>query len=361
MTSGRVPLSSVDLSGLERRYVLEALDRGWISSTGSYVGAFERAVGARIGRAFVTATSSGTSALDLALRALGVGPGDEVICPALTFAAPASAVVAVGATPIFADVTEESWTIDPDEVRRVRTPRTRAMIAVDVLGHPCRYAAFEALELPIIEDAAEAHGARYEDRPVGGFGVAAILSFHANKTISTGEGGCVATDDGPLAERITLLNNHGMTADRPYHHEVVGRNYRMTNLTAAVGLAQVERWDELVAARNRVAAAYDRALAGLALVRRPVASWAREGTWLYTIATPERAAVLRACAAAEVDARAIWPALPDQPIFRAGVRGDYPIARRIADQALWLPTWAGMPEDAIARVVEAVRAGTRAR
>jgi perosamine synthetase len=359
MARGKIPLSSVDLSDLERGYVLDALDRRWLSSTGSYVGAFERAVGERIKRTFVTATSSGTSALDLTLRALGVGPGDEVICPALTFAAPASAVVAVGATPVFADVTEESWTIDPDEVRRVTTPRTKATIAVDVLGHPCRYDAFEASEMPIIEDAAEAHGAWYRDRPVGAFGVAAIFSFHANKTISTGEGGCVASDDAALAQRIALLNNHGMTAERPYHHEVVGRNYRMTNLTAAVGLAQVERWDELVAARNRVAAAYDRAFAGVPVLRRPVASWAREGTWLYTIATPERAAVLRACTAAEVDARAIWPALPDQPIFRAGVRGDYPVARRIAAQALWLPTWGGMPEDAIARVVEAVSGGLR--
>ena len=305
----------------------------------------------------MTATSSGTSALDLVLRALGVAAGDEVICPALTFAAPASAVAALGATPVFADVTEESWTIDPAEVRRVYTGRTKAVIAVDLLGHPADWDGLAALDLPVLEDAAEAHGARHSGRSVGAFGVAAIFSFHANKTISTGEGGAAASDDPALAERIALLNNHGMTSARPYHHDVVGRNYRMNNLTAAVGLAQVERWDELVAGRRRVAAAYDRGLAGAAVVRRPVAPWAEEATWLHTIATSKRAAVLAACAAARVDARAIWPALPDQPIFAAGVRGTYPVARRIAAEALWLPTWSGMADDAIARVVTAVRAG----
>ncbi len=357
MSATRVPLSSVDITDRERSYVRDAIDTGWISSGGSYVKAFEAAVSKRVERRFVEATASGTCALELVLRALGIGPGDEVIVPALTFAGPANAVAAVGARPVFADVTAESWTVDPEAVRRVRTPRTRLLIAVDALGHPCDFDALEALEIPILEDAAEAHGSSYRGRPAGGLGIASIFSFHANKTISTGEGGCVATDDRRLIERIAELNNHGMRPELPYHHEVVGHNFRMTNLSAAVGLAQAERWDELVAGRNAVSEQYDRALADTSLERRPVAAWAREATWLHTVATEERAAVLASCARAGVDARAIWPALPDQPAFGEQLTGAWPIARDISARALWLPTWCGMPADAIARVSDAVRRG----
>jgi perosamine synthetase len=337
--------------------VADAIASGWVSSGGPYVERFATAVARRVNRKHGLATASGTCALDLVLRALRLSPGDEVVVPALSFAAPASAVAAVGLTPLFADVTEDTWTLDADDVKRRLTARTKAIIAVDVLGHPCDHDALAALGLPIVEDAAEAHGAAYRGRPVGSCGVASIFSFHANKAISTGEGGCVVTDDDRIADRIAVLNNHGMRPERPYVHEEIGHNYRMSNLTAAVGLAQVERWDELVAARNAVSAAYDEALAGLALQRRPVAQWAREATWLHTVASDCRTEILAACAAADVDARALWPPIPDQPAFAKWAKGDYPVARDVAARALWLPTWAGMPETAITRVVDAVRGG----
>lgn len=346
----RIPLSSISLTPLEVGYARDALESGWISSSGPYVGRFERALAAKIGRKHVTAVLNGTTALELALRGLGIGPGDEVIVPALTFVAPAAVVVTVGASPVFADVTPETWTVDPAEVKRLVTRRTRAAIAVDVLGHPCDFAALSALGIPVVEDAAEAHGALFHGSPTGSFGVISVFSFFANKTISTGEGGCVATDDAGLADRMRLVASHGMTKERPYWHDVVGHNFAMTNVAAAVGLGQVERWDELVGARNAVARRYDQLLGGMdgdGFGRRPVAPWAREACWLYTVTAPQREALVSALRDAGIDARGIWTALPDLPLYANAVRGDYPVARRIARTALWLPTFAQMSEDQI--------------
>lgn len=356
MTMG-IPLSSVSVTEVEQRYVREAMNGGMISSSGPFVSAFETALAARIGVRFVVATASGTSALELALRALGIGAGDEVVVPAFTFAAPALAICLVGATPVFADVTTETWTIDPESVRRQITPRTRAVIAVDVLGHPCDYDALAGSGIPVIEDGAQAHGAAYKGRPVGSLGTLAVFSFHANKAISTGEGGCVATDDPALAERVRRLNAFGMDPSRRYWHTETGCNHRMNNLTAAVGLAQVERWDALLSGRARVAAAYDEALAGLPVQRRPVAEWAKESVWLFTIASERRNAILEACCRCGIDARPLWPALPLNPALRAFDRGDCWRALEIANRAVWLPTWSDMPIESVNLVAAVVAEG----
>jgi perosamine synthetase len=349
-----IPLSAVNLGDLERQYVLEALDLTMISSSGPHVRRFEDLIAQKVGVRYAVATASGTSALELLLRAMKIGPGDEVIVPALTFASPALAAVLVGAEPVFADITSETWTLDPDDVRNVLTSKTRAIIAVDVLGHPCEYDGLASFGLPIIEDAAEAHGATYKGRQAGSFGVASIFSFHANKAITCGEGGCILTHDGVLAERVRQLNAFGMEADRRYWHTEIGCNHRMTNLVAAVGLGQLERWDTLLAGRARVAAAYDRALQSLPLERRPVADWAGEAVWLYTVATDRRDAVLAACGRKGIDARALWPSLPENPAFARFVRGVCPRAHAVADRALWLPTWSDMPEESVQAVADAV-------
>jgi perosamine synthetase len=350
----RIPLSSVNLSRLERDYAKDAIDTGWISGTGGYLARFESALAQKLGRKHVIAVANGTVALELALLAQGVGPCDEVIVPALTFVAPAAAVRAVGAIPVFADITSESWTINPQHVRRLITDKTKAVIAVDVLGHPCEFDELLALGVPLIEDAAEAHGALYRGKPAGSFGVMSTFSFHANKTITTGEGGCVATDNDSLAKTMRLIANHGMTGERPYWHPVVGHNFRMTNVTAAIGLGQVERWDEMVAARNHVAGVYDELLGQSILKRRPVASWAREACWLYTVTATGREAILPFLRERGIDARAIWTALPDLPLYAESLRGDYSIAREVAGTAFWLPTWAHMPEEEITFVAESL-------
>jgi perosamine synthetase len=355
-----VPLSQVSLSALERGYAHDAVDSGWISGTGSYVRDFEAAVGARVERRHVVAVANGTVAVELALHALGIGAGDEVIVPAFTFVAPAAAVRAVGATPVFADITAESWTLDPAQAAELVTPRTRAIVGVDLLGHPCDAEALSALGVPLIEDAAQAHGAGFRGRPAGSLGLVSTFSFHANKTISTGEGGCVATDDPAIAERARLIANHGMTAARPYWHTVVGHNFRMTNVTAAIGVGQAARWDELVAARRRAAAAYDRLLDGAGVLRRPVAAWATEACWIYSVAHPERARLVAALRAEGIDARPLWPALPELPPYRDSPAGSYPVACEVAETAFWLPTWAGMEEETLARVAGTLRAALHA-
>jgi perosamine synthetase len=355
--TGPIPLSSLSLSAIERTYVNRAMADGMLSSTGPFVRAFERAFAERIGVRHVVATNSGTSALELVMWALGIGPGDEVIVPALTFAAPASVIIHTGARPVFCDIDQESWTLDPKQVAQAITPNTKAILAVDILGHPCDYNALEAFGIPVIEDAAEAHGACYFDRPVGSLGIASVFSFFANKSIAAGEGGCVGTDDADLAARLRMLNNFGIDPLRRYWHLEAGFNYRMTNLTAAVALGQVERWDELMAGRARVAAAYDAGLSKADITRRPRAAWAREAVWLYTIATEHRASILASCERRGIDAREIWPILPESPAFRGFATTSYPVAQRVAATAMWLPTWSDMPENSVGRVVDAVFAG----
>lgn len=303
-----IPLAGIDLSERECAYVIAALSDGWISGTGPFIARFEQALSKRVHRTHTVAVANGTLALELALRALEVGPGDEVIVPALTFAAPAMSALAVGATVVLADVTPETWTLSPEEVARKMSRRTRAIIAVDVLGHPADYDELVGFGVPVIEDAAEAHGALYKGQPAGSLGDVAVFSFHANKPVTTGEGGSVSTDSVALAERMRLIAHHGMRPEEPYVHEVVGRNYRMTNLTAALGLGQLDRWSELVASRRDVAARYDKLLDGVECGMRPVAAWAEPVCWLYTLTVDNRPEVLREIRAAGVDARGIWPA-----------------------------------------------------
>jgi len=346
-----IPLSNVNLSSVEVGYVNDALLSEWISGTGGYVTRFEAALAETIGREHVIATANGTLALMLALQGLGIGVGDEVIVPAFTFGAPAAAVVMVGAKPVFVDVDPVSWTIDPGLVETQLSTRTGAVIAVDVIGHPADYYALrEAVGcLPIIQDSAEAHGSRYCGELCGKQGDVSVFSFHANKSISTGEGGCVMTDDPQLAARMRMIANHGMSGQ--YWHDVVGSNYRMSNLVAAVGLGQVQRWWPLISQRYRVGMWYDNLLP-VEIKRRPQHIWANMATWLHCVLSDNRPAILSALKNADIDSRAVWRPLPEMPPYRDG--RDYPVARSISDRALFLPTWAGMRREQVEAVVRAM-------
>ncbi|GAA3938290.1 DegT/DnrJ/EryC1/StrS family aminotransferase [Actinoplanes auranticolor] len=354
-----MPLSRPTLGPQEERNVADALSSGWISGTGPYVERFEAAVSAHVGRGHTVAVSSGTTALELVLAALGVGPGDEVIVPALTFAAPAAAVCTVGATPVLCDVSSTDWTLDPAAAAALVTARTSAVIAVDLLGHPADYSRLASLGVPVIEDAAQAHGAVLAGRPAGSFGDISIFSFHANKAVTTGEGGGVCTDDTELADRVRLLGNHGMTAERPYWHEVAGRNARMTNLTAALGLAQAERWGELVAGRMRADARYGIGLAPLGLGTRPVRVGASPSCWLHTVVTDPgtRDLLVSALRRASIDARAVWPALTELPRYRGFAPHTCPVAEQVSRSCAWLPTWSDITDEEIATVLAEVATG----
>jgi perosamine synthetase len=354
----RIPLSAPSISDAERTYVNAALRDGWISGTGEFVTQFEQGLSARFGRRRTVAVANGTLGLELVLRGLDIGPGDEVILPALTFAAPAMSVLAVGASVVLADVAPGSWTIDPAQARALLSDRTKAVIAVDLLGHPADYDALAALGVPVVQDAAEAHGAHYKGRQVGAQGDCSVFSFHANKAVTTGEGGSVSTDDEALADRMGLIANHGMSRDRPYVHDVIGRNFRMSNLVAAFGVGQLGRWTELVAARNAVSDRYHDLLWGTGCEPAPVAEWADRSCWLHTVSLEHREAVLRRVRAAGVDARAIWPVLDEQPVL-AHLAGDFPVARDAARRAVWLPTYAGMSEEEICFVADAVTSALR--
>lgn len=345
-----IPFSRPTLTGNEKRYVDEALDAGWISGTGSFVPRFEEALSAKIGRKRCIAVANGTLALEVALQALGIKAGDEIIVPALTFVAPAACVRRLGACPVLADIDPVSWTLDPESVRRCITRNTKAIIAVDLVGNPCNYDALAQFELPIIEDAAEAHGASYHDKLTGSFGLVSTFSFHANKNISTGEGGAILTDWDWLANRMRLIMAHGM--DRPYYHSVVGTNARPSNLTCALGLAQVENWDSHLRERNRVANLY---LAHLPISAGAVALHHQSQTWMVTIMHDRRDQILAALKENAVDARAIFVPLHQLPLYAPyGVLKDYPVADQIGRTALMLPTFEGMTENQVERVTNVI-------
>jgi perosamine synthetase len=259
----RIPWAQPRLFGNEQAMVADALTSAWISG-GPYVERLEREAAERMGVANVLAVSNGTTALELALRGLGIGPGDEVIVPAFTFVAAANMVIAVGATPVYADVDPRTWLLDPSEIPRLAGPRTRAVVPVHLYGNVADMDAIRGyasdLGLLVVEDAAEAAFSRYRGAASGTIGSVGTFSLHATKTITTGEGGLVVTNDTALADRMRQLRDHGMRKDKRYWHDVVGFNFRLTNLQAALGCAQLEKLDEIIADRTRIHARYRSAL-----------------------------------------------------------------------------------------------------
>lgn len=262
-----IPVANPSLDGNERAYVLDCLESGWISSQGGYLRKFEAALAEFLGVEHALAVSNGTVALHLALVTLGIGPGDEVIVPDLTFAASASAVIHAGATPVLVDVESTSWTLDLDKAASAIGPRTRAIMPVHLYGQPADMDGVKALAdrhgLLVIEDAAEALGSTWKGRRVGTFGDASTFSFFANKIVTTGEGGMAVFADPAKAERARRLRDHGMNPEKRYWHDEIGFNYRMTNMQAAIGVAQMERIESFIKASSRSPNAIARVCPGL--------------------------------------------------------------------------------------------------
>src|SRR6516164_6355791 len=287
--SPRIPVAAPVLDGRETEYVLECLATSWISSVGRFVAEFEREFAKFCGVKHAIATNNGTTALHLALVSLELQAGDEVIVPSLTYIASANAVRYCGATPIFVDNDLHTFNMDPSEVAANITPRTRGIMPVHLYGHPVDLDPIlelaERHRLFVIEDAAEAVGARYKGQRIGGHGNCATFSFYANKLITTGEGGMVTTNDDELAVRLRLFRGQGMDPERRYWFPVIGYNYRMTNIAAAIGLAQLERVDEHLRVRKVIADEYNRRLAHLSdrIVLPKTMTWAEHAFWMYTI------------------------------------------------------------------------------
>lgn len=371
MTDARIPVNEPLLNGHEADYVAECVATGWVSSAGRFVDAFEAGWAAYCGRRHGVAVANGSVALVAAAEALGLGPGDEVLVPTFTIVSCVQAITATGATPVLVDADPATWTMDVAQADARLTPRTRAVMPVHIYGHPVDMDAVTALAerhgLAVLEDAAEAHGAEARVggawRRCGSFGDLSTFSFYANKILTTGEGGMVLTDDDALAERLRRLRNLGFGPPRRFYHETLGHNFRLTNLQAALGVAQLERVDDALAHKRWMGRAYTERLAGLPLelpVERP---WARHVYWMYGVVLPDDVPLDADAFAAALDARGVetrpfFLGMHEQPAFHArglfaGER--YPVAERLARRGLYLPSGAALTPVQLDRVADAVR------
>lgn len=290
-----IPVAVPCFMGNEKKYVNDCLDTTWISSNGKYIGEFEKAFSSYTRSKCAVACCNGTVALHLPLLALGLMPGDEVIIPSFTYIATANAVRYCGATPVFADSLADTWNIDPEDIRKKITPKTKGIIPVHLYGNPCDMGSIMEIAkehgLFVVEDAAECHGAEYDGQKAGSIGDVGTFSFFGNKIITTGEGGMIVTEDAALAEKMRLLRGQGMDPARRYWFEIIGYNYRMTNIEAAIGLAQLENIDKLIAAREQVKNWYmeelEEELAMGLLLSQKTTDGAKSVCWMFSILLPD--------------------------------------------------------------------------
>lgn len=363
-----IPVNEPLIGETAAGYVTECLETGWVSSQGRFIGEFEDAWARYCGGAVGVAVNSGTAALEIAVAALELEPGAEVILPSYTIISCAMAVIAAGATPVLVDCEPDTWCMDVDAVADKITPRTGALMPVHIFGHPVDMDPLLALAdkhgLAIIEDAAEAHGAEYKGRRVGALGDLGCFSFYANKIVTTGEGGMVVGRTDKYAERLRYLRNMCFHTDRRFRHTELGRNFRMTNVMAAIGLSQVEAVDSHIEKKRWMGAAYGERLGGQARIALPVErDWAKNVYWMYGIVLGDdvpgdAAAFSRRLAAQGIDTRPFFLGMHEQPVLkdRGLFAGEsYPVSERIARRGLYLPSGLTLDEDRLDRVCDAVR------
>lgn len=364
-----IPVNRPDLGGREREYLLECLDTGWISSEGPFVARFEREFAARVGRAFGIAVANGSVAIDMAVHALGIATGDEVIMPTFTIISCAAAVVRAGARPVLVDCDPFTWNMDPSQIESRITAKTRAIMVVHLYGLPADVGPIRAIAarhgIPIIEDAAEMHGQTWKGEPCGSLGALSTFSFYPNKHVTTGEGGMVVTDDATLAEKCRGLRNLCFQAERRFVHEELGWNFRMTNLQAALGVAQLERLDDFVARKRKMGARYTELLAGTRGLVLPVAEteYARSVYWVFGLVLTDEAPIdasemMKRLAKLGIGTRAFFWPMHEQPVFlkKGWFKGErYPVAERIARRGFYLPSGLGLTDAELVRSASAVR------
>src|SRR3989344_697076 len=379
----------------EKKYLEKCIDEGWVSSDGSFVKEFEEGFSKYVGRKYGVAVSSGTAALEVAVGALGIKEGDEVIMPSFTIISCVLAVVNYGAVPVFIDSDPETFTIDVTKIEERITEKTKAIMAVHIYGHPCDMDPILEIakkhNLLVIEDAAEAHGAEYlpdgrqgkgnppsleamaRQRKCGSFGDISIFSFYANKIITTGEGGMVLTDNEEYAERARSLRNLAFgKGEKRYHHEELARNYRMTNLQAALGVAQLNNIDKLVNIKINNAKKYTELLKDVKGLTLPIEKeWAKNVYWMYGVVLdpPSHEASARQGESlgmtaedfakklleAGVQTRQFFYPMHLQPVFEKYNKGNFPVSEKLARYGLYLPSGMALKESQIKEVVEAIK------
>ena len=364
-----IPVNEPLLDGNEKRYLAECVKTGWISSEGPFVRKLEEGFAARVGRRHGIAVCNGSVALDVAIAALDIGRGDEVILPSFTIISCAAAIVRAGATPVLVDCEDDTWNTTADRIADRITPRTKAIMIVHIYGLPVDmdpvFALAQQHGLRIIEDAAEMHGQTYKGRPCGSLGDVSTFSFYPNKLVTTGEGGMVLTDDSVVAERCQALRNLCFQPGKRFVHEELGWNFRMSNLQAAVGVAQLERLDEFVVRKRRIGTAYQERLSDICGVRLPVSRtpYAENIYWVFGVVLDDHvpfdaAEAMRRLAAQGVGTRPFFWPMHEQPVLRkmglfAGEA--YPNAERLARRGFYLPSGLSLTEPQIDRVAATVR------
>lgn len=355
-----IPVCTPFIGEKEREYVLDCIDTNWISSQGKYVEKFEEGFSSYCGCEYGVSTTNGTTALHLALASLGIKNGDEVIVPTFTIASCIFSILYTGAKPVLVDSDPETWTIDVNQIEDKITKNTKAIMPVHIYGHPCDMDPIMDLaednDLYIVEDAAEAHGAEYKGKKCGGIGDIGCFSFYANKIITTGEGGMVVTNDEKIAEKARSLKDLAFSKERRFLHDNIGFNYRMTNIQAAIGLAQLEKIDELVEMRRNNAKIYNKYLKKVKGLKLPIEkSWAKNVYWMYSILVENdyyvtRDKLIMNLGEKRIQTRTFFIPMHKQPIFHNKIfsRKEYfPISENISEKGMYLPSSSNQKLDEI--------------
>lgn len=363
-----IPVNEPLISDKEFQYVTECLNTGWVSSAGKFIEEFEKRWAEYCGMKYGVAVSSGTTALQVAIGCLNLEPGDEVIMPTFTIISCALAVIYNGGKPVLVDADPKTWTMDVSQIEAKITSRTGAIMPVHIYGHPCDMEPIQELarkySLVIIEDAAEAHGAEYNCKKCGSLGDISCFSFYANKIVTTGEGGMVLTNNEEYTEKARALRNLCFRQDRRFYHTELGHNFRLTNVQAAIGLAQLERIDELVKKKRWMGYTYNKKLKDIPGLNLPAEeSWAKNVYWMYGVVLNESTGIdatefAKRLRRQGVDTRPFFLGMHEQPIFHRMELFEndcYPVAERIARRGLYLPSGLTLTQKEIGRVVEVVR------
>jgi len=361
----KIAIAMPNLNGNEKKYVNDCMDTSWISSAGKYVSLFEEAFAEFTGSAAAISCCNGTVALHIPLIALGIGPGDEVIVPSLTYIATANAVRYCGAKPVFADCLPDTWNIDPEDIKRKISDKTKGIIPVHIYGNPCDMDSIMEIArehgLFVLEDAAECLGASYKDKKAGTFGVAGTFSFFGNKIITTGEGGMIVTDDPELDSKMRQIKGQGQDPDRRYWFTMVGYNYRMTNIEAAIGLAQLENINEHIAFRRRVAEWYKEELAGLEdyLQFQKITEGAENIWWMFSILLTDKVKLgrdefMKAMGDLGIETRPVFYPMHIMPVYE-DKNAACPVSEKVAARGLNLPTHSLLTREDVSYICDAIK------
>ena len=347
----KIPVYQPELNGNEKLYVNECLDTTWISSKGRFINEFESKFSDFVGVKYAASVSNGTVALHLAMIALGIGPGDEVIVPSLTYISSVNAIVYVGATPVFIDSLPDTWQMDPDDLKRKISVRTKAVMAVHLYGHPCEIELINEIcksnGLFLIEDCAEALGSKYGDRHVGTYGDISTFSFYGNKTITTGEGGMVVTNDETLFDRSVHFKGQGLAKHRQYWHDVIGYNYRMTNICAAIGLAQLEQIDGFLKRKKEIAQFYGKNITNPKIEFHHEKPGLTHSYWMCSILTPNsslREQLRENLAEEGIETRPLFYPVHTMPMYSQKYL-KIPVAESLGWRGINLPSYPGLSDE----------------